>query len=257
MESNEDNCSYTYSEETGNTYPFWRSASITTSYILEESFLDKLQQLNDPRLFVMADPDANSSANDPFDVNSYSGFNGSAPINTNAARLGAGEGSPLDERYIEDAEAEPNLALGYAELSFTLAEAAFRGWIPANAEEFYQDGITASMGYYGYSGTQVSDYIVQAEVQYNVNSGLEQIITQKYLAMFLNSGWEPFYNNRRTGFPEFDVSGAGILNSGRVPKRWLYPISEINQNQSNLEEAIQRQYAGNDNINEEMWSIKP
>lgn len=256
MDSNEDNCRYTYSEETGNTYPFWRSASITTSYILEESFINKLKSFNDPRLFILADPDANSSDDDPFSFDSYSGFSGSASINDNAARLGNGEGSPLDERYIEDPEAEENLALGYSELSFTLAEAAYRGWISANPEEFYENGIRASLNFYGIDESSIGTYLDQVSVQYGNLNGLEQIMTQKYLSMFLNSGWEPFYNNRRTGFPEFDVSGSGILNNGRVPKRWMYPISEINQNQQNLEAAVQRQYPGGDNINGLMWSIK-
>ncbi|MGJ3234009.1 SusD/RagB family nutrient-binding outer membrane lipoprotein [Marivirga sp.] len=255
MESNADNCRYTYSEETGNTYPFWRSASITTSYILEESFIEKLKEFNDPRLFVLADPDANSSGEDPLSFDSYTGFSGSAPINDNATRLGNGEGSPLDERYIEDPEAEENLALGYAELSFTLAEAAHRGWISGNPSEFYENGIRASLNFYGIDENSISNYLNQSTIGYQQGQGLEQIMTQKYLSMFLNSGWEPFYNNRRTGFPEFDVSGAGILNNGRVPKRWMYPISEINQNQENLEDAIQRQYPAGDNINGEMWSI--
>ena len=256
MESNADNCRYTYSEETGNTYPFWRSASITTSYIMEESFIERLKDFNDPRLFVLADPDANSSGDDPLAFDSYTGFSGSAPINANATRLGNGEGSPLDERYIEDPEAEENLALGYAELNFTLAEAAHRGWISGNPSDFYENGIRASMDFYGISEATIVNYIEQASVQYQNEQGLAQIITQKYLSMFLNSGWEPFYNNRRTGFPVFDVSGAGILNNGRVPKRWMYPISEINQNQENLETAIQRQYPSGDNINGEMWSIQ-
>ncbi len=255
MESNDDNCHYTYSEETGNTYPFWRSASITTSYILEESFIDKLKVFQDPRLFVIADPESISSGESSFE--SYDGFNGSAPIDVNTTRLGQGEGSPLDERYIEDSEAEPNLAFGYAELSFTLAEAANRGWISANAGEFYQKGIRASMQFYNITESEVDDYLSQAEVVYNPADGLEQILTQKYLAMFLNSGWEPFYNNRRTGFPVFDTSGGGTLNNGMVPKRWMYPTSEINQNQRNLEAAIQQQYPEGDNINGIMWSINP
>ena len=257
MESVADNCRYTYSEETGNTYPFWRSASITTSYILEESFVDQLKVLEDPRLFEIAAPEIQAGDSSMFSFSSYGGFNGSAPIDENVARLSAGEGSPLNERYIEDPEAEPNLALGFAELSFTLAEAANRGWINAGATGFYEAGIRASMKFYNVNTTAIDNYLAQPEVQYNPATGLEQILTQKYLAMFLNSGWEPFYNNRRAGMPVFDTSGGATLNQDRVPKRWMYPTSEINQNQSNLEAAIQRQYPDGDNINGVMWSIDP
>ena len=257
MESVADNCRYTYSEETGNTYPFWRSASITTSYILEESFVNQLKALEDPRLFAMAAPEVQAADSSEFSFASYGGFNGSAPIEQNAARLSAGEGSPLNERYIEDAEAEPNLAFGFAELSFTLAEAAQREWINADAGNFYEQGIRASMQFYNISSAEITDYLAQPEVQYNPETGLEQILTQKYLAMFLNSGWEPFYNNRRTGIPAFDTSGGATLNQGQVPKRWMYPTSEINQNQSNLEQAVERQYPDGDNVNGLMWSIDP
>jgi hypothetical protein len=75
--------------------------------------------------------------------------------------------------------------------------------------------------------------------------------------MFLNSGWEPFYDHRRTGFPEFNVDGGGIINPEGVPKRWMYPFSEINQNVENLETAIQRQFPNGDDINARMWSITP
>jgi hypothetical protein len=256
MESNADNSTFSYSEETGNVYPFWRNASITTSYILEESFVERLKSLNDPRLFEMAAPDSNSSNDDPLSFSSYSGLRGSATLNVNVARLTNGEGSSLNSRYVEDAEAEENLSLGYAELNFILAEAAYRNWIAENPQDFYNEGIRASMLYYGVEASSIDNYLSQQTVTYQSSTGLEQILTQKHTAMFLNSGWEPFYDNRRTGFPEFNVDGGGIINDRGVPKRWMYPFSEINQNVNNLEAAIQRQFPEGDNINAVMWSIQ-
>ena len=61
----------------------------------------------------------------------------------------------------------------------------------------------------------------------------------------------------RTGYPEFDVDGDGILNNGQVPKRWMYPQEELNLNTQNVEAAIGRQYSGQDNINGVMWLLKP
>lgn len=257
MESTADNAFYTYSEETGNVYPFWRNASITTSYILEETFVERLKSNEDPRLFKMAAPDGNSTDEDPTDFNSYSGLLGSATLNTNVTRLTNGEGSPLNDRYVEDAEVEVNLALGFAELNFVLAEAAYRNWISADVNAFYEAGIRASMQFYEIDPTLVDAYLAQPYVAYQISTGLEQIITQKHASMFLNSGWEPFYDHRRTGFPEFNVDGGGIINPEGVPKRWMYPFSEINQNVENLETAIQRQFPNGDDINARMWSITP
>ncbi len=256
MESTDDNSTYTYSEETGNVYPFWRNASITTSYVLEESFVERLKSFNDPRLFEMAAPDPNSANDSPLTFDSFSGLLGSAPLNENVARLSNGEGSPLNQRYVDDAEAEPNLSLGYAELNFLLAEAAYRNWISADAAGFYQEGIRASMNFYSISDEEVDTYLNQQQLIYQSSTGLEQIMTQKHIAMFLNSGWEPFYDNRRTGLPVFNIDGGGVINDEGVPKRWLYPFSEINQNEENLGEAIQRQFPQGDNVNAEMWSIQ-
>ena len=74
--------------------------------------------------------------------------------------------------------------------------------------------------------------------------------------IFMNGGWEAFYNNLRTGFPEFDVDGGGILNNGQVPKRWMYPQDELNLNTENVESAVSRQFAGDDDINGVMWLLK-
>jgi hypothetical protein len=256
MESTEDNSRYTYSEETGNVYPFWRNASVTTSYILEESFVERLKNFSDPRLFEMAAPDNNSVNDSPLTFDSFTGLLGSAPLNENVARLSSGEGSPLNRRYVEDAEVEVNLSLGFAELNFILAEAAHRSWISADAADYYEQGIRASMAYYKIDESLTQDYLEQPVISYQAASGLEQILTQKHTAMFLNSGWEPFYDNRRTGFPVFNVDGGGIINTEGVPKRWMYPFSEINQNVDNLETAIQRQFPEGDNINAVMWSIR-
>ena len=82
------------------------------------------------------------------------------------------------------------------------------------------------------------------------------IVTQKYINYFLNGGWEPFYNQLRTGFPVFSVDGGGVLNNEKVPKRWMYPQVELQLNTDNVEAAIGRQF-NDDNINGVMWLLKP
>jgi hypothetical protein len=252
--SNDDNGAYRYSFEAGNLYPFYQKAYILTAHIMEESFVERLKSLEDPRLFVIADQDERSAGMDSLDFSTYSGFNGSDRIDTNTDRLGNGEGSPIDFRYIDDPEPESNLALSYAEVAFTVAEAAQRGWIAEDPATYYEQGIKASMDYYGINDTDVAGYLSHPEVVFDPANGLEQILREKHTAMFLNSGWEPFYNQRRTGMPEFDVSGDGILNNGQIPKRWMYPQDEIELNLENLTEAIERQY-DSDNINETMWLL--
>ncbi len=42
----------------------------------------------------------------------------------------------------------------------------------------------------------------------------------------------------------------------KIPMRWRYPSLEYNYNSANLDEAMQRQYKGNDEINQLMWLLK-
>jgi hypothetical protein len=84
---------------------------------------------------------------------------------------------------------------------------------------------------------------------------LNKILLQKYLAFFQNSGWEAYYNYRRTGIPAFST-GVGIGNNGQIPKRWTYPSSEQQRNAANLQATLQSQFSGNDNINGVMWLVQ-
>jgi hypothetical protein len=151
---------------------------------------------------------------------------------------------------------EPSIAVGYPELQFNLAEAALRGWTDSDASEHYYNGIRASMEFYHIDPVKINSYMNERLVIYDENNAMEQINTQKYLSFFLNSGWEPFYNQRRTGIPEF-VVGPATQNGGEIPKRWMYPQSELDNNFDNVAAAIDRQFNGNDNINGVMWMLIP
>ena len=172
---------------------------------------------------------------------------------------------------------EPTIILGYPETCFNIAEAANRGWITADAADNYRKGILASLAFYGISeganlrvgdagGTpaatvaitaNVTKFLEMAAYKGNTEAGLAQILEQKYVAFFQNSGWEAFYNWRRTGFPDtFVTSGVGINAQSKVPIRWQYPVDEITYNSVNAKAAIQSQYGGTDDIFAKMWLLK-
>jgi Susd and RagB outer membrane lipoprotein len=95
-------------------------------------------------------------------------------------------------------------------------------------------------------------------VKYKGNNadGLKQILTQKYLGFFQQSGWEAFYNQHRTGVPNFSI-GDGNTNGKQIPKRWQYPTSERTNNSDNWKAALNAQFGNaNDDINAEMWRVK-
>jgi hypothetical protein len=257
ISSNNDNAALPYYDRDGNRYPYFNNNSIKTAYYLDESFVNLLKERQDPRLFSFAAPEFRAvNAGIPVtSFEAYGGLAGDASLAQNTVRLNAGEGSPFDERFYNEPVNEPAVALSYAEVEFILAEAVQRGWIAGDAAMHYNNGIRASMEFYGIAEAAVNQYLAGPQVVYDPARGIEMISTQKYLAYFMNSGWEPFYNQRRTGFPNFSASGEGIINKGQVPKRWMYPEAELNLNGANVREAITRQFPQGDDINGIMWLL--
>lgn len=258
FENNSDNAALPFYDIEDNRYPYFNNNSFKTDYYLCASFVDLLKEREDPRLFVFGEPTprAVESGLPANDFGAYHGGEGSAPLADNVQHMVNGEFSAINERFHSDPVNEPSVALGYAEVEFTIAEAAQRGWIGEDAEEHYKKGISASMQFYGIDQSSIDQYLQHEKVIYNASHGLQMIITQKYLAFFMNSDWEAFYNHRRTGFPEFSVDGGGVVNNNKVPRRWMYPENEFQLNTANVQEAVSRQYPEGDNINGEMWLLQ-
>ena len=182
-------------------------------------------------------------------------------------------------RYFADptgATEEPAIIIGYPEMCFNIAEAANRGWISgSSAATWYLNGINASMAMYGLKDgsvipigdnkghslgsvtANVSSFLANVAYSANTTTALNQILTQKYIAFWQNSGWEAYYNWRRTGVPTFGQGGSGIgTPANMIPLRWMYPTDESVENTANWQKAITSQYGGTDDITQPMWLIK-
>ena len=64
---------------------------------------------------------------------------------------------------------------------------------------------------------------------------------------------------RRTGYPVQPINPETSQNStgkDKIPVRYRYDSREYNYNRENLEEALDRQFAGSDDINDVMWILK-
>ncbi|MFN5889854.1 MAG: SusD/RagB family nutrient-binding outer membrane lipoprotein, partial [Bacteroidota bacterium] len=126
---------------------------------------------------------------------------------------------------------------------------AFRnGGSPTNAADYIKNT-------YNFDETA---YFNQPVVKYAGanDNGLRQIISQKYLSFFQNSGLEGYFNYRRTGYPTYSINGPGTGNSGLIPKRFQYPASERTNNAASWKAAVDGQFAGKDDINADMWLLK-
>jgi hypothetical protein len=161
-------------------------------------------------------------------------------------------------------------------MCFNIAEAANRGWLPTqSAAAWYLKGINASLSFYGITEGQVmtigdlkgntlgtataniAQFLTNVAYAGDNTAGLKQILEQKYVSMFQNSGWEAYYNWRRTGYPAFAEGGAGIgTASNKIPRRWLYPTDETTYNTANANAAIKTQYNGTDDVTLDTWLTK-
>lgn len=255
-----------------------------TRWNMADAYIGTLTSLKDPRVFAVAEP-ADSLLRKGAKPSDFAAYQG-APTGESLADMSFKVTQELysyvnRSRYYANYTAEKNTMIGYVEQCFNIAEAINRGWINGNAEEFYNKGILASMNIYGIKdGTntfaylpkgkklgenvtytvdvKTADYLAQTAVKYKGNNtdGLKQILTQKYLGFFQNSGWEAFYNQRRTGIPTFHV-GPGNTNGQKIPLRWQYPNTERVNNTANWKAALQKQFGNaNDDINSTMWLIK-
>lgn len=248
-----DNAQLVFNGSAPDNYnPDFGYLSLSTAVSMEKGFVNILKEKNDPRLFEIAEPVSGLPAGD---FSSYEGVD--AGLTVSDQQTASANASRIKARYHSDKINEPWILMGYSEQEFIIAEAITRGWItgPGTAKEHYENGIRASMLFYNIDESEIDSYIAQPEVALNSTTGLAQIALQKYIALFMNSGWESFMEQRRTGIPVLSV-GPGTYNNGKVPKRWLYPQSEYDYNLGNLTEALQRQYGGNDDVNELMWLIK-
>ena len=269
FQSNADDGALTYSNQNGNIYPLYKNTEVTRLYP-DSAFCTFLTTNKDPRLFAFFSPTPNAVAagKQPTDFTAYHGIDASI-LTTTAADIftQTGTSSSLNIRYTATPAPEPHVAVGYPELEFNLAEAAWRGWITADPETFYKNGIQASFSFYEpYEGlpagtyqtaTYFPTYYANPVITYNAATALQQIIYQKYIAFFYNSFEEPYFNMRRTGLPGVTVNGGGMQNNGKLPLRFMYPISETQTNATAVNAAIQSQFGtAGDNINSAMWLLQ-
>lgn len=260
---NDDNLAYQYTSI--EKYPL--NQDNFGFYALRDNtsatYINNLAALHDPRVFKVAEPAAAKLAQGytAQDFEAYVGAPSDEGLDEMATKVQAGEYSLINKaRYFSSYEGEPCIQIGYAEACFNAAEGINRGWATGDAQAWYRKGITASMAFYGITDQATLDtYFSGTDVVYKGNNadGLHQILLQKYLALAQHSGFEAYFNWRRTASPAFYQGGPGTGNSGVIPRRFQYPTSERDNNTDNYKAALQRQFGNNDDsINDELWIVK-
>ena len=275
MESNDDNYQLVFSEKKGQRYPMYKDDFNYNMYpMLSSTIVDVMKQNQDYRLFYIAEPsDAKVKAGiDASSWDAYIGVNPSLPFHEISEKYSSDNFCNLNLRYKNNAAGEPFITVGYADQCFILAEAAVRGWISGSADTYYKKGIEASMRFiadhtpenYAHgrvlTDEVIADFLQNPAIQLTNGEadGLEMILTQRYLAWFLHSPWNSYYEYRRTGYPKLPINPETSLNEVKteLPQRWMYPESGSQYNKANLQEALERQFNGSDDRNKKMWILQ-
>ncbi|MBB6107538.1 SusD/RagB family nutrient-binding outer membrane lipoprotein [Mucilaginibacter lappiensis] len=258
------------------------------------TYLNITTATKDPRTFVVASPaPAQITAGKSLsDFTAYVGADPDLAQSDLLARASAGPDntnnaysfSNFNRYYVDKSGAtqEPFVFIGYPEMCFGIAEAINRGWISGASATWYTNGINASLALYGITdskaltinypvkvgtnaqgnvwGTVTADvatFLTTVKYKGDNADGLAQILTQKYVALNNNSGWEAYYNYRRTGVPAFAQGGVGIgTPNNLIPRRFLYPQNEITYNAANNQAAVSSQFGGIDDISKDTWLTK-
>ncbi|WP_339866080.1 SusD/RagB family nutrient-binding outer membrane lipoprotein [uncultured Algoriphagus sp.] len=267
MENETESGQLVFLDQQNNRYPDFNSSGFSSGMYMDSTFIQRLQVRKDPRLFIYSTQtkSAKEAGKAINDFSAYEGGDPAAPYGEVNEKATRGDVSKVNDRYHRDPVNEPYKLLGYSEQQLILAEAAVRGWINADAEMLYEEGVKASFMFYEMYSEEYSGYVdAEAAMVYlsepmndfskatTENEKVELIIMQKYLQSFFQLQWTSFFDHHRTGFPTFRRP-EGVT----VPYRWIYPQSEYNYNADNVSSAIEKQFgSGNDNIHEMTWWIK-
>ena len=267
MRSEADNGELRFLDQQDDRYPYFNDSDFGSGRYMDSTFVAVLATREDPRLFAFCTqtPAAEKAGLAVNDFSAYDGGDPAVPYSQVNDKVTLGGCSKPAPRYYQNPTNEPMILLGYTEQQLILAEGVLRGWIAGDDQAYYESAVRASFRFYEryattvaqYLGADAADTYLQGDkVAYSPaltkEQKLERIIVQKYIPTFLQGSlWMPYYDQLRTGYPEFRRA-AGV----NLPYRWMYPQDEYNNNVANVEAALQAQFGGNDRTSDPLWWVK-
>jgi|LGOV01.1.fsa_nt_gb hypothetical protein len=232
--SSTDNIAFPFEGSPPNTNPLWEALveSGRKDYVLANTMVDVMNDLNDPRRYVYMDENL---GDDTFVGGPY-GANNSYNLHTH---IGA----------IFHTEAFEGLLMSYSEVEFLLAEASARGLIGEDAEAHYNAAVTANFAYWGVDGA--ADYLDQDAVAYDSENWKKSIGTQKWLSLYAR-GFEAWASWKLLDYP--NTMNRPYFSELPVPRRYIYPNGENDVNGANYEAASSAM--GGDNLDSRVfWDV--
>jgi hypothetical protein len=136
--------------------------------------------------------------------------------------------------------------MSYAEVEFIKAEVALQAGDPAAAKTAFEKGVAAAITQWK-GGVMPATYFQNPKAAFN--GTLEQVMNQKYLALFFND-YQQWFEYRRTGFPKLPKTQY-MLHDGVMPSRFMYHTDVRQTNVENYKIAADR--IGGDNVMTKVW----
>jgi len=259
-----------------NSLNFYAAITYIDEFRMTATMQSVMVGYNDPRISVYFDPAVSGGG--------YKGIRNGLPrvekgtflkdpysfINTKWRPLARGGTNP------------PMPVMQAAEVYFLKAEGALRGWnMGGTALDFYNQGIRVSlMGTTTSTAPQIEAYVTSMNtpvavadkwntppmsdipVKFESTSGferqLQQIITQKWIAIFPD-GWEAWSERRRTGYPvgyPIIQSFNPDINENGMMRRLQLTTGEISNNLSAVVEARKLLNGPDKNYTKLWWDAK-
>lgn len=258
MTEAEDGLSYTYDDLTNNRLYLWVSpdyAGAGFNAVPNMFIVEAMKALKDDRMWAYFDIEGYRGKRDAsiFPRDQHTSFYG-VPFglsSNDAVNAWTGCCASINSKLIAMNATVP--VIPAARVLLTEAEAAFRGWISADAKTLYEAGITASFEQWGVEG--VADYLENPDVAYDASKGLELIATQRWIASYLSDGVEAWSDWRRLDIPKMPVGpGAIEISNTHYPYRLGFSSDyDKAYNYDNYLKAVAMLNGGVDDVNSRVW----
>lgn len=236
FDSMDESARVAFDENPPYTNPLWNDLvqSGRSDYVAANTLVDYMNEFDDPR--------RDTYFNENLGDDTYRG-------GVYGASNDYGSHTHVGDRFLDPTL--PAILQDYVEVQFHLAEAAQRGYsVGGDAEEFYNEAVTASILFYGGTEEEAEDYLDQGDVRYSASNWRERIGTQFWLAMYDNpfEGWAVW---RKFDAPQLNIASQSQLP---VPLRYTYPINEQNLNETNYN-AASSAIGGDDQQTPLFWDV--
>lgn len=222
MSANTDECTWKHLDDLSNASAMYKYTSRAYSggrgLTPGNQLVDIMNSYNDPRRYVMF----TFSEADP------AGF-----VGHRAGAVVTPGHIPSHYKATYISKTYPDFIMLYSESLFLKAEAYVMKGNWALAETALKDAIKADMEYKGVDAASINTYLAQSSLNMPTNeeAAQELIIVQKYISNVFAT-YEAYFDFIRTGYPQFDFDYAieNVYNTTTFPRRFPYPLDEIEKN---------------------------